>query len=267
MENNNIIHCYVINLEWEREKRERMKRRLANDFSNVEFIKAVNGKELSAEVISSVYDKSKTLMNIGRELTLGEIGCAISHLRIMENVVANNQIALILEDDIELMINEAVLKELLGNFPDDWECMLLGHHSKYSRFEEGIKSKWYKKTLVNDISCFRFCERPAGGYGYMINKAGAKKVLSSFKSITKPIDSWSDKVVNLYGISPALIHVVNLDNSNLDKERNELNLIKKDRCLSIREALKVGLKMTGINHVVHIILKQLNKIKILHAYK
>ncbi|WP_253688009.1 glycosyltransferase family 25 protein [Treponema sp. OMZ 792] len=48
-----------------------------------EFFDAVNGKDIKN--IEEVYDKESAIKEYGRELKLGEIGCAMSHLLILKN--------------------------------------------------------------------------------------------------------------------------------------------------------------------------------------
>jgi len=269
IKNNKEVYCYVINLESQKEKLTRIQIILSKKFSNTIFFKAVNGNNLSESEIRSVYNSAETKKNIGRDMTLGEIGCALSHLAIMREVVNQDHIALILEDDIDLKIDEVMLNKLIRKFPSKWECMLLGHHSRYSRGEEGIKSVWYKKELAYGIHCLRFAERPSGGYGYLINKSGAEKILARYDKITKPVDVWQDDILNIYGVTPTLVNIENIltTKSNLDNEREktirENNKYKTKKILYFNHFLNTS----GIKSASNTFRKNINKLKFLSIYR
>ena len=262
------IYCYVVNLEQERAKKRYMEDLLSAKFSNLLFFKAIDGRNLSASELLEVYDAEQAIQTIGRELTLGEIGCALSQLSIIREVASRGHTALILEDDIETSLDEKKLELIIDRLPVDWECVLLGHHSRYSRVEEGVKSVWHSKSLIDGISCFRFAERPAGGYGYLINKAGAEKVLANYKVISKPVDFWLDSVINLYGVTPALVHVVDIASvkSQLDNEREKLVPETEAGCFFICDARKI-IERLGVKRFLIFLLRCFNKIRPLSRYK
>lgn len=62
---------------------------------------ATDGKKLSASVLESVdYDFYPKHYLSPKPLTLGEIGCAMSHINVYEYIIENNiESAIVLEDD------------------------------------------------------------------------------------------------------------------------------------------------------------------------
>ncbi len=98
------IDLFVINLKRSRERRDRMEDRLGSLGLKHTFIEAVDGNELSDQDILEIQAKASSLQkkwpNRGPVLR-GEIGCALSHLKVYEKVVNENlDYACILEDDV-----------------------------------------------------------------------------------------------------------------------------------------------------------------------
>ena len=222
----NKIPTFIINLKKDTDKKEHMKE-LCKEFNlKVEFIEAVNGKELSQEKVDSVYSKDEAIKEIGRELSLGEIGCFLSHKMIYQRMIDYDiEEALILEDDIEFDKNLLLVLNQIKSISDRWELILLGHHTESSRDKDTLCSIWQQKYIVGKYKLVRPCEIGYGAYGYMINKDGASKLLKQLK-LTKPIDHFTgnSSYLNVYAINPAPIRIEAYLSDNLHSmdERSEL---------------------------------------------
>ncbi len=204
----NEIPIFIINLKRDKQKKEHMQMQCVNNQLRPIFIEAVYGNDLKEDTISQVYSKDLALKCIRRELTKGEVGTALSHLSIYKRMIEEDiHVALILEDDVDFNISMTTLMNIIDNIPKDWECILLGHHTKRSRDIDTLASMWDKKQIDQDIQCVRFAEQPMGAYGYIINKNGALKRLNDFKIIDRPIDHWDDLHLNLYGIQTSIIKI------------------------------------------------------------
>lgn len=216
------IPVFIINLKKDRQKKEHMQKQCEKNQLIPIFIEAIYGNDLSKDTISQVYSKELSLKYIGRELTKGEIGTALSHLSIYKKMVDQNiETALILEDDVDFQVSKQEVMNIVQKLPHGWECIMLGHHAKRSRDIDTLASIWQKKHIDDNLRCIRFAEQPFGAYGYIINKAGALKRLKNFKIIDRPIDDWNDLHLNLYGIQPSIIKIDKsfLNDSNLTQER------------------------------------------------
>jgi len=98
----NSLSIFVVNLKKDREKKEFIIALCKKYGLQIEFIDAVDGRNLSRANILDVYSKEEAIKNIGRELSSGEIGCALSHKKIYKKMLDENiNQALILEDDVE----------------------------------------------------------------------------------------------------------------------------------------------------------------------
>ncbi len=205
-----IIPVFIINLKKDIQKRAYMKS-LCDQFTlHYEFIDAVDGTMLSNEESLQIYDPKKTIKNIGRELSRGEIGCALSHKTIYEKILHDDiEISLILEDDIDFNLELLTLLDLKNEFQQNWELVLLGHHTGYSRNVDTTASIWNQMQLTEKYKLVRPCEKGYGTYGYLITKSGAKKLLNHLNVIERPIDDYTgdSKYVNLYMINPAPVKI------------------------------------------------------------
>ncbi len=98
----NPIPTFVINLDRAEVRRRFMEAQLAMfPELDVRFLKAVDGRALSAAELAAVYDDARAQRIWGGSLTPGEIGCALSHLAVCRQIVDQKlEAALVLEDDI-----------------------------------------------------------------------------------------------------------------------------------------------------------------------
>ena len=229
---------FIINLATDVDKRKHMEALCKANNIEGRFIDAVYGKKLSIEETQRVYDKQLAIKECGRELTLGEIGCTLSHLAIYQAMLDENiQQAVVLEDDVLLAPQ---FLELIGNvssFPTDYELMLLGYYADEVTEKISPANIWSKEKIVNGINAQRLVMPTYGTHGYLINLAGAKKLLRELALIKKPIDHYTgiDRYLNMYALDN---RVVLLDPtykamSCIEEERKSLtedesNSIKKD---------------------------------------
>jgi glycosyl transferase family 25 len=218
------LRVFVINLASATNKLKEMKRVTASMADIVSLNTAVYGKELSDSVISTIYDSGASIAKIGRGLTKGEIGCALSHLKCLTDLLSReDDYALILEDDVIFDFDESFINDITDKLESNWDVVLLGHHSRYSRYEPGIHSIWTSKKVNQSLRIVKFKERPVGAYGYLVSRKGAEKLLSKFKVISMPFDHWElNKGVDIFGVYPPVISLNPKfihEDSVLDSER------------------------------------------------
>lgn len=252
------IRTFVVNLEFNLDRRNYMLSLLEGLGQKADFIKAVDGKRLSEKDLSTIYDKEEALRNLGRELTLGEIGCALSHIEIYKIIVEKNiSYALILEDDISINFN---LSKVIGNLikVDKWDLILLGHHSGLDNdyTQKSELSFWGRVKILPDYKICRLCGKGYGTYGYIITLNGAKKLLSQTKLITKPIDFYTSdsSILNVYALDPVII--------TPKDTLSEQSEIYQERKLAESEYLDKYLHLSKTKRLVVIVLKRLGLLKI-----
>lgn len=96
------MKVYAINLERSVERRKHIVRQLEKRRLNYELIEAVDGGKLTDEELNRLCDMEEAKRR-PHKLTVGALGCALSHLKAYEKMLADGEeIALILEDDAVL---------------------------------------------------------------------------------------------------------------------------------------------------------------------
>lgn len=228
----NQTKVYIINLKKDIEKKEYMLDLVKKYFSNYSIFEAVYGKELSTEYTNNLLDFTKMQKYLKRNLTAGEVGCSLSHIKIYEDMINNDtEKALILEDDISFDNN---LLEIINNIEKldlNWDIILLGHHTYFSRDVDTLTSFWSKKhKLSNLYNLRRPSELGYGTYGYLISRNGAIKLVNELEKFYKPIDHYTgnDNYTNLYIITPSIIKINDYlsENHNSMEDRNNLKKSK-----------------------------------------
>lgn len=157
-------------------------------------------KYISATVLDENYqsivaiDKESIIQRYKRELTIGEVGCYLSHKAIWEVVVSENKTSVIFEDDA--LVDKRVvsfLKELEAT-KIDYDVMLMGHSKKDYRnkklyhFLEPLKVS--EKAGVFSVGR-GFKTWTSGAVGYVVTPEGAKKLLSISLAIKCVVDDWA----------------------------------------------------------------------------
>ena len=162
---------------------------------------AVDGKKLDINnldthiITQDGIEFAKKSDIIYTHLTLGAIGCAMSHKAIYQKIIDENiNRCLILEDDITFddKFNEKI-KEIENQFENgfDFDLFFLGFHPGTTFNIDMFITKNIKK--YNTVY---------GLFGYIVTKSGAKKLLNLFP-ITYQIDteiSRNTDKINIYGI-------------------------------------------------------------------
>lgn len=189
------LKTYIINLEKSSVRKQYMQDLLSPySFLDVEFVKAIDGRLLSDEDRKSRFDYGKSKKVYGRTLNAGEVGCALSHRKVYEQVLNGSEhYALVLEDDIAIQLDlnlmplEKIDKTMRSSRPR--VLMLSGDFSFYR-----------KRPVIKIYSA-------VGAYAYLINKAAAKRILS----INPPCcvaDDWmyyKRRGVRLFAVYPYMI--------------------------------------------------------------
>ncbi|MBT0882303.1 glycosyltransferase family 25 protein [Campylobacter sp. 2018MI13] len=203
---------FIINLEQDIEKRQKITALCESLGLNYEIIKAVYGKALSEdEIKKNTYPKEEQLKLFKRTLSLGEIGCAMSHRLCYQKIIEQNlEDAIILEDDAVFDKNLLEFLKYKNEFPKDLELLLLGHQRQiYSddgfRIESPFSLRFNKKILNWNLK--RLVGRGNGAYGYYITNNGAQKLFKAMNKFHLPADLYTsnETFINLYAIYPILI--------------------------------------------------------------
>lgn len=165
------MKTYVINLNRAPERKSHMKKILSG-IKNIEleWIEAVDGKNLNIREINEVFDTKKFKNKYRRYPRPGEIGCILSHRKCFTSLLnSNSDYALILEDDIFFrQINCDLSNIIQKSFPINYPTvLLLSGWFWYTR-----KKKIYKDFEICNVYDARLAQ------SYVINRRAAELILS-----------------------------------------------------------------------------------------
>jgi glycosyl transferase, family 25 len=221
------IPIFIINLDRDIDKNTHMRALCTKYGLSPIFIEAVNGGVLTSEEIEEASPRQATLNALGRELSKGEVGCAMSHKLIYRQIIDKKiKTALVIEDDVFFDKKLVHFLKLADKFPKDLEVLLLGHHRGGCDNVVARCSIWGQKKIDSKYMLMRPIELSYGTYGYCITNKGARKMLQNLTSIRLPIDHYTGdpKFINIYALKKRLVRLedsLSL-NSSIEKERDEI---------------------------------------------
>lgn len=145
----------VVTLARAKDRQARVRERLAG--LPYEFVEGFDKAHLDKATLAreGLYDEAtaRQASRYGRDLTLGHLGCSLSHRRIYEETIRHGwRRVLVFEDDVvprpaELSTAAAALAEL----PPDWELVYLG----YENFETVTLRDRLKQTAYLGLAALR----------------------------------------------------------------------------------------------------------------
>lgn len=217
------MRVFVISLAQRTDRQEYMRQKLEQVGLEFEIFPAVDGKVLSEQELLQVYDRQGR-MDSGhvKDMTLAEIGCALSHLYICKKMLDEGiDVALVLEDDIKFL---ADFKTVVAGVEQRVELgrpeiYLLNNRIKryYSRHGVTVAPGYQAYPLFDAF----------GGYGYILNRAAAEVLYREFFPVRRVADDWrwiaKDRQVNLFGVLPFVVDCRTeiADSSDIEEERRE----------------------------------------------
>ncbi|TLD82725.1 glycosyltransferase [Helicobacter sp. MIT 11-5569] len=203
---------FVINLIAATQRREYISNLCLKYHLDFEIIDAVNGKELDESVIANVSNPAGSQNLLGRTLSKGEIGCALSHKKAFERMFALGlEECVILEDDAWFDERLEYLLSLRKDFPKDLELLLLGHYRQVY-LDDGFRiespfSRCYDYALDSTYHLKRLVGGGFGTHALYWKLKGAQKMYQHLEKILVPYDhsTSDDNVVNVYALYPVVV--------------------------------------------------------------
>ncbi len=193
----------VITLNPDSEKVQELLSHLAKQNLSAQVIAGVDGRAGFPKLAEEEsIDQARSLKMRLIELSKSEVGCYLSHFRIIKNAYNEGLDRIcILEDDVLIESDFGRVLSSLETLPDTIEHIRL------------MGLKMHKRKEVFSLSDSHTLTRPVKGLcgtqGYVISRSGMKKVLKHGSSISEPIDKFYDHFwdINLksYCIEPHVI--------------------------------------------------------------
>jgi glycosyl transferase family 25 len=222
---------FVVSLRRATDRRERIARRLAG--LRFEFLDAFDKRELDRDrlVREGTYDERRTRAAYRHRLdmSLGAIGCALSHRRLYERMVAERWDRMVVfEDDvIPRDATLALLPAAIAELPPSWELCYLGYwqnevltlgrrlrQASYVALSTVGLSRWRPgealRLLPRDFSPhLRRAGRHMCTHAYAVSREGARKLLEAQSPVALSADQLITSLVlqgrlEAYAAHPAL---------------------------------------------------------------
>ena len=176
---------FVINLKGSAERREACAEQLARLGLTAEFVEAVDGRLMSDAEISEIVDEEGRLRRAPKPLSKAEVGCYLSHLKVMEKIVREEiDQALIMEDD--LLAGDdlpAILAALAAKPLPPYEVIKLGiSEPQVKPFTPILPLTDAGAALVRHHNVVN------SNLAYVITRAGAERFLGYARPIRYPVD-------------------------------------------------------------------------------
>lgn len=201
---NQPFPIWVLNLERSKDRRKYMEEQLQKLNWQFEIIPAVDGKCLGPDELK-YYSTQQAIKTIKREMTPGEIGCALSHAKMWERIVAKSiEEVLIFEDDAKIKKELIDVLEVRHEFPEDWE---------FINFRTDVKKIPFGPPVCAKYRVCHFQSYANRTCAYFINLKGAKKLCDHVYPIRWAADGLTGRtyISNLisYGLYPDLVKLAN----------------------------------------------------------
>lgn len=237
------MKTFVINLKKDVERKKSIQEQLQKINLDAEFVTAVYGKELSKEQLWKYCPNFNEMT-----LTLGEVGCSLSHLNIYKRIIDNKiPLSLILEDDVSFNENLAIVLSSLENHPMALSSVpyvfLLNTTNEYfDSFKKPLTDN-YNIVSVIDAAC---------AYGYVLNLATAKKLYQYLLPVRFVADEWKmlreQDVIKLKGVIPPVVNASShsLNSSIGERVYSLTKFDEKNRKRSIFTQIKLALWRVSI---------------------
>lgn len=191
------IKIYVLSLLDSAERRQAIGQQLLGKGLDFTFVDAVDFRNRSLDSLEHLY-QIHSQSSLKRMITSGEIGCALSHIKIYQEFnQANYDYALILEDDAILDRLDILEVELYCEvLNEEYDAILLG----YSKLSQQKEKRYYLQYPIKEKFFFKkhnlgkaWKNSASGAVGYLIGKRGIEKILKNYSvhnKIQTVADDW-----------------------------------------------------------------------------
>lgn len=185
-------------------------------------------------------------------LTLGEIGCYASHIRICQRIAVCDYPSptLVLEDDLGVSGSLVdVLKSLPAVLPPHWDMVRLANAAKNAVLDVG--------SLPHGHKLVRYSRVPTSTGASLISRGGAQKFLKQIPRYL-PVDQDLRRVwvwnLNMYGVDPVPVVRDVFEDSSIDaatapghrRDRKRISAMRRARVMEGPERMRFALNEMGL---------------------
>lgn len=187
-----LFPVYVVSMVSATERREAINKQLAGYDGTWRYQDAVvPGVGIGTSWTSE--EGRRSVPVLGRSLTKGEFGCALSHLQIYKSIAGDkHEAAIVLEDDA--LISADLFHVCQGAMKSaKFDVLILGY-SKVNARDQCIRN--IAEPMIGFLEVFgrtlghAYRERRSGTVGYLITKEGATKLQAIQGDVVTVADDW-----------------------------------------------------------------------------
>lgn len=193
------IKIYVINVAKNKARRDHILSQADMIGNDVNFFNAVTPQTMGN--VKHRYNEDKARRFTGRPMMDTEIACSLSHMELWRQLLGDEEVShyLIMEDDVTI---HHPLCDVLKHID-------LGQYSLL-RLSGQVKRPTRKvKDITDGHALYRYAYGPLDAAAYIVDKAGARKLLAYCETLHSPIDILMDRSydhkVPIYGIMPYMV--------------------------------------------------------------
>ena len=215
------IIIYIMNPDKNYERKIALSKLLEKMPFEFEFMSINDDIELTPVAIAKNHDSKRAIDALGRDLTRGELASTLNHMLCFKTFLnSNNDIAIILEDDVDFIIDEFVcVIDLLRKIIDESKLHVYLLTPVISYLNYNLKNLSENYTVVKVIQSW-------DSSGYIVNREAAEKMINANSKSWFIADDWvrykRHAKVDVFCIIPAIIKQnLNLFESNLMSARNK----------------------------------------------
>lgn len=200
------IPAWIISLDSEQENAKKLAADLREQGFEVRFFPAVDGRKgLPALNPGESISAWRSLVYRGAELTPSEVGCYLSHYRLIKQAYDEGQShVLIFEDDVALEGDISTLVDHIAELP--------GHHHLVRLMALKIRKRSELTDLGEGYHLTRPLRGALGAQGYVVNREGMRKIIAFGAKMTMGIDNLFDSFflynLNCYVVEPHAIYEI-----------------------------------------------------------
>ena len=228
---------FVISLPGSTLRQQNITSQLERHHLSFTWLVGINGRGLEESLVHQLYSAERAKKEGGRQLSRGEIGCALSHLKVYQKMLAEKlELVLVLEDDAALSENFASeLRQVCAGINwSETDLVLVSHIQKFT--EWGARRVAHGLRLVHPVTAYN-------GNGYLITPQGARQLLATLQPVCQPADCWNHLqkigVLRIRGIVPYLVNHSRLSENSLIGEALRVAPKLSLRYSVIRELKKI----------------------------
>ncbi len=191
------MKIFVINLAANVERRMAAAAELQAAGRRFRFFPAIEGAQAVADKLFERIDHDEFLLNTGRQVLPGEIGCFASHRALWTHCVDSNEPLLVLEDDLELLDGFDAATALAAQHIDD---------AGFLRLQTETRARTTPVLRQAGMVISRYTKAPHSTLAYCIAPRVAKRWLAASRVLCAPVDvfirNFWEHGECLYGITP-----------------------------------------------------------------